>query len=80
MEEWRNGEMEKWRTSIFQFTSRCSIYETEANTLAQTWFAECRSRDPLPKYYRDSSVFQAFRTRAGSNTPILHCSWQSKIC
>ena len=32
MEEWSTGEMEKWRTSIFQFTSRCSIYETEANT------------------------------------------------
>ncbi len=24
--------MEKWITSTFQFTPRCSVYETEANT------------------------------------------------
>jgi len=32
MEYWSTGEMEKWRTSIFQFTQRYGIYQMEANT------------------------------------------------
>jgi len=37
MEEWRNGILEKWITSVFQFTLKCILYETEANT-------------PIPQY------------------------------
>ncbi len=47
----------------------------EPNTLAQTWSAERRSKDTLPKYYSDRGVFQAFRARAGSSSPILQHSW-----
>ena len=32
MEYWSTGEMEEWITSIFQFTLKCILYETEANT------------------------------------------------
>jgi hypothetical protein len=86
MERWSNEESETQcytvRTEQENMLGYLNYFSRfKPSTLAQTWFTERRSRDPLPKYYSDRGVFQVFRARAGSNIPILQAiaSMQSQL-
>ena len=77
VENWSDGESETQcytvRTEQENMLGYLNYFSRfKPSTLAQTWFAERRSRDPLPKYYSDRGVFQVFRAKAGSTTPPLH--------
>ena len=74
MERWSNEESETQcyilRTEQENMLGYLNYFSTfKPRPLAQTrlpdggqaWFAERRSRDPLPKYYSDRGVFQVFR-------------------